>query len=135
MRLNLSNIKAFPTVAISLLLALTLCFFGIYVIIPTDWLGLPTTTVYPNLIVRSIFGIFMALPAIPIIYCNIKYSLKTLVKTKLKKIRPYVFWMAVTYFYLTTLRILIVGLFPPIWLLYLTLGLISMIIWFANKYM
>ncbi len=130
----MSNIKAFPTVAISLILALTLCLFGVYVIIPSDWLGLAVTSAYPSILVRSIFGVLMALPAVPIIYCNVRYDLKTLVKTKLKKIRPYVFWMAVTYFYLTALRILIAGLFPPIWLVYLALGLISIVIWLANKY-
>lgn len=133
MRLSLSNIKAFPIVAISIVLALTLLLFGVYVCIPADWLGI-TTSAYPNAIVRSIFGFITAFPALPVLYYNIRYNLVTLVKKKWKRVRPYIFWMAVTYFYLCTLRILYLGLFPPLWLLYLALGFVSTIIWFSNRY-
>jgi hypothetical protein len=134
MQLKLSNIKAFPAVAVSVVLAVTLCLFGIYVIIPSDWLGLAVGTAYPNLTVRSIFGLFMAYPALPILYCNIRYDLKTLVTEKMYKLRPYLFWMGVTYIYMCALRILIVGFLPPIFLLYLALAIISFIIWLSNKY-
>jgi hypothetical protein len=134
MQIRFSNVKAFPTVAISILLALGLLIFGIYVIIPPTWLGLSIKTAYPNIIIRTIFGTLMASPAIPILYCNIKYDLKTLVTYKLKRLRPFVFWMGVTYLYLCVLRIMIAGVFPPIWLLYLVLGIISLVIWLANKY-
>ena len=134
MQLRLSNIKAFPAIAISIILAVTLLLFGIYVIIPADLLGLPVTTAYPNLIVRSIFGIFMSAPAIPILYCNIRYDLKTLVTEKMHKLRPYMFWMGVTWIYLCILRILIAGLLPPIFLVYLALAAISFVVWLSNRY-
>lgn len=134
MQLRLSNIKAFPAIAISIILALTLLLFGIYVIIPSDWLGLAIGTAYPNVIVRSVFGIFMAAPAIAILYYNVRYDIRTLVKYKVDKIRPYVFWMGVTYVYMCILRILIVGLFPPLFLLYLSLAAISFVVWLSNRY-
>jgi hypothetical protein len=135
MHIKIGNIKAFPTVAISIILALVLVLFGIYVMIPADWLGVSVTaSAYPNLIIRSVFGIITAAPAMPILYCNVRYDMKTLVETKLPKLRPYIFWMAVTYFYLTALRILYAGFFPPIWLVYLALGLISTTIWLTNRY-
>lgn len=134
MQVKFSNIKTFPTVAISILLALTLLAFGIYVIIPPDWLGLTLTTPYPNIVIRSAFGALMSAPAIPILYCNIKYDLKTLVTTKLKKLSPYMFWMGVTYIYLCALRITVAGVFPPLWILHAVAALITLIIWMANKY-
>jgi hypothetical protein len=133
-RLKLSNIKSFPAVAISIVLAFTLCLFGIYVIIPSDWLGIPVTTAYPNLTVRSIFGIFMSYPGLRILYAHIRYDLKSLVKEEMQKLRPYIFWMGVTYTYMCALRILIVGIFPPIFLLYLALAVITFIVWFSNRY-
>jgi hypothetical protein len=133
MHIKLSNVKAFPTVAISIVLALVLALLGVYAFIPADWLGI-AVTVYPNFLIRSIFGIITAFPAIPILYSNIRYDLKTLVEQKMPKLRPYMFWMSVTYFYLTALRILYAGPFPPIWLLYLALGIISTIIWLTNRY-
>lgn len=134
MQLKLSNIKAFPAIAVSIILALTLLFFGVYVMLPVDLLGLPISAAYPNLIVRSIAGMFMAYPAIPIIYCNIKYDLKTLVSEKMQKLRPYMFWMGVTYGYMCILRILIMGFLPPLFLLYLALAAISFVVWLSNKY-
>lgn len=134
MQLKLSNVKAFPAIAVSIILALTLLLFGVYIIIPSQWLGLAVGSVYPNWITRSIFGIFMAAPAIPILYCNIRYDLKTLVKEKMHKLRPYMFWMGVTWVYLCILRILIAGFFPPIFLVYLALAAISFVVWLSNKY-
>ncbi len=118
-----------PLVAISLILSVVLILFGIYVIIPGDWLGIIVTSVYPNQLIRSGFGLLMMAPAIPIIYWNIKYDLKTYLDRKHKQKRPFLFWMGVTYFYLTALRIIVIGVFPPLWLLYLALGLIAMILW------
>jgi uncharacterized membrane protein YfcA len=135
MQVRLDNIKAFPAIAVSVILAFTLLLFGIYVMIPTDLLGLAISKAYPNIFVRSIFGIFMAFPAIPILYCNIKYDIKTLVKDKMPKLRPYIFWMGVTYGYMCALRILIAGVFPPIFLLYLTLSAISFVVWLSNRYL
>lgn len=135
MQLRLSDIRAFPVVAITLVLAVVLLLFGVYLIIPSNWLGLALSTAYPDVIGRSIFGLLTSAPAVPIIYCNIKYDLKTLIKDKYKKLRPYVFWMGVTWLYLCVLRIVVAGWFPPIFLIYLALALVSFIIWFSNKYM
>ena len=134
MQLKLSNIKAFPALAVSIILALTLLLFGVYVIIPADWLSLPISKAYPNILVRSIAGVFMAFPAIMILYYNIRYDLKTLLTKKVDKLRPYIYWMGVTYGYMSILRILIAGVFPPIFLLYLTLAVITFVIWLSNKY-
>lgn len=134
MQIRLSNIKAFPAIAVSIILALTLLVFGVYVIIPSSLLGLAATSAYPNIAVRSLFGIFMAYPAIPILYCNFRYDLKTLIKDKMPKLRPYMFWMGVTYTYICILRVLIAGFFPPIFLLYLALAAISFVVWLSNKY-
>lgn len=134
MQLRLSNIKAFPAIAVSIILAITLLLFGVYVIIPSEWLGLAVTNAYPNLIARSIFGIFMSAPAVPILYCNIRYDLKTLVTEKMQKLRPYMFWMGVTWIYVCILRILIAGFFPPIFLVYLALAAISFVVWLSNRY-
>lgn len=134
MQLRLSNIKAFPAIAIIVILALTLCLLGIYVIIPPELLGVAGNTTYPSIIVRSIFGMFMAYPAVVILYANVRYNLKTLIKERMPKLRPYIFWMGVTYAYLTILRILIAGLFPPIFLAYMALAIISFIVWLSNRY-
>lgn len=128
-KLKASNIRMSPLTAISLVLSIVLILFGIYVIIPADWLGIVVTSVYPSQLVRSLFGGLMMAPAIPILYWNIKYDLNTYLDKKHKQKRPYLFWMGVTYFYLAALRIAVIGLFPPIALLYIALGLITMILW------
>jgi hypothetical protein len=131
MHLKLYNVKTQPAIAITVILALILLTFGIYVIIPPAWLGLVANAAYADQLVRSVFGIFMCVPAIPILYKNIKYDLRTYVTKKAHTDRPFLFWMGVTYFYLCALRIIAVGIFPPVWIAYIALGLISMVLWLA----
>jgi hypothetical protein len=135
MQLRLSDVRAFPLVAITVLMAIVLCLFGIYVIIPPTWWGLDLKTSYPSIIGRSIFGVLTAYPAIMILYYNVRYSLHDLIKNKYKRIRPYIFWMGVVWSYITILRIIGSGWLPPVFLIYLAMAVISFIIWFSNKYM
>lgn len=125
----LKYIKTNPTVPTTMFLALGLLVLGIYSLFPVEWFGATTAT---NNLVRLIFGIFILMPTTPLLFWMIKDS-RFEYLDKQKRTRPYLFWMGVTYFYLTVFRILAYGFFPPVFILYLVCGLITMTIWLGVK--
>lgn len=130
LQVKMANVRQYPTIAISIVGALTLSILAIYSMIPADWLA--AEGAFPHQWVRSLFGIIMMLPAIPILYWNIKDDLSTYLLKEGRTRKP-LFWMGVSFFYLAAYRALWAGLFPPLWLLYLAEGLIIMIVWMGVK--
>lgn len=133
MQVKLSNIRGYPTVAITIVAAIILVVLGIYSMIPAAVFGgVAVGVAYPITWVRIVAGLLIMLPALPILYWNIKDDLSTYL-LKENRTRKWLFWMGVTYFYLTMYRMLWAGLFPPLWVLYLGFGLVIMIIWMGVK--
>lgn len=131
--LTAQSIKDHPTVAITIVAAIILVLFGIYSMIPAAIFGgAAVASAYPLEWLRALLGLFIMAPAIPIIYWNMKDKLDDYL-IKQHRTRKYIFWMGVTYFYLTIFRILWAGFFPPIWLIYLGFGVVMMIIWMGVK--
>jgi len=125
----LNYMRSNPTVIITAFLAVGLVVLGLYSMIPVEWLGATTAT---NNTIRLIFGTFILLPSAPILFWMIKYSRQEYLERE-KRTRPFLFWMGVTYFYLTVFRILAYGFFPPVAILYLICGLITMTIWLGVR--
>lgn len=132
-QVRLDDIRTWPTVAISIVLSMVLILFGIYIMIPAEWLSVVVTSVYPSQLVRMFFGLLLMAPGLMVMYLNIKYDLRVYIKEKRTKSTVALFWMGISFLYLCALRIIVIGVFPPIWLLYLALGLITMILWMEGK--
>lgn len=114
-----------PMEMIEMLLAIFLFLFGLYVMIPQEFL--PTTSVYQNNLVKMIFGGLMAAPAVSLLYQRFSGDMESYIYIKQKKRRKALFWISVTWFYMTILRMLVQPLLPPIFLAFLGLSLISII--------
>jgi len=115
----------YPMELIEILLAIFLLLFGLYVMIPQELLS--AASVYQHNLVKFIFGALMSAPAISLLYHRISVDMESYIYIKQKKRRKALFWISVTWFYLTALRILIQPLLPPIFLTLLGLSLISFI--------
>lgn len=125
----LKYIKTNPTVPVTAFLAIGLLVLGLYSLFPVEWFGATAPT---SNLVRFFFGVFILMPTTPLLYWMIKDNRFDYLD-KQKRTRPYLFWMGVTYFYLAMLRILAYGFFPPLFILYLVCGLITMTIWLGVK--
>lgn len=132
-KLKLTHVRSFPTIATSIVSSLVLIVLGIYSMIPPEVFGGEAVdSAYPAFWIRVVFGFLIMAPATPILYWNIKDDLSTYI-LKEARTRKFLFWMGCTYFYLTAFRVLWAGLFPPLWVLYLGFGLVTMIIWMGVK--
>ena len=114
-----------PMETIEILLAFFLLLFGLYVMIPQEFL--PTTSVYQNNLVKMIFGGLMAAPAVSLLYHRYSGDMESYIYTKQKKRRKSLFWISFTWFYMTILRISALPILPPIFLAFLCIALISII--------
>lgn len=110
---------------IEILLAIFLFLFGLYVMVPQEFL--PTTSVYQNNIAKLIFGGLMVAPAVSLLYHRIAGDMESYIYIKQKKRRKALFWISVTWFYMTILRMLVQPLLPPIFLAFLGLCLVSLV--------
>lgn len=115
----------YPMEMIEILLAIFLLLFGLYVMIPQEFLS--TTSVYQNNIVKMIFGGFLAAPAVALLSRRISGDMESYIYIKQKKRRKALFWISITWLYMTILRILVQPILPPIFLAFLGLSLISFI--------
>lgn len=114
-----------PMEMIEMLLAFFLFLFGLYVMIPQEFLS--TTSVYQNNLVKMIFGGLMAAPAVSLLYQRLSGDMESYIYIKQKKRRKALFWISVTWFYMTVLRIMVQPLLPPIFLAFLGLSLVSFV--------
>lgn len=112
-----------PMEMIEMLLAIFLFLFGLYVMIPQEFL--PTTSVYQNNLVKMIFGGLMAAPAVSLLYHRFTGDMESYIYIKQNKRRKALFWISITWFYMTILRILVQPILPPIFLAFLGMALIS----------
>lgn len=114
-----------PMELIEILLAVFLLLFGLYVMVPQEFLS--AASVYEHNIIKFIFGALMSAPAISLLYHRFSGDMESYIYIKQKKRRKALFWISVTWFYLTMLRMLVQPLLPPIFLALLGLSLISFI--------
>jgi hypothetical protein len=115
----------YPMELIEILLAIFLFLFGLYVMIPQEFL--PTASVYQHDIAKFIFGGLMSAPAVSLLYHRFSNDMESYIYIKQKKRRKALFWISVTWFYMTVLRMLVQPLLPPIFLAFLGLSFISFI--------
>lgn len=114
-----------PMETIEMLLAIFLLLFGLYVMTPQELL--PTASVYKHDLVKLIFGAFMAAPAAALLYHRFSGDIESYIYIKQNKRRKALFWISVTWFYMTVLRILVSPLLPPLFLTFLGLSLVSLV--------
>lgn len=114
-----------PMETIEMLLAIFLFLFGLYVMIPQEFL--PTASVYQHDLAKFIFGGLMAAPAASLLYHRFADDMESYIYTKQKKRRKALFWISVTWFYVTILRMLVQPLLPPLFLAFLALTLIAVV--------
>lgn len=129
--IKLSTIREHPLAAIAVVLALVLMGIGIFLLAPPTWFGVATA--YPTTIARSVFGVLIMAPATPIVWRAFRYDFG-LFHLNARKNSKCFFWMSVTYMYLAVIRMLAIGVFPPIWLLYIGAAFTMAIIWMVNKW-
>lgn len=108
-----------------MLLAVFLLLFGLYVMIPQEFLS--TASVYQNNIAKFIFGGLMAAPAVSLLYHRFSVDMESYIYIKQKKRRKALFWISITWLYMTILRMLVQPLLPPIFLAFLGLSLVSFV--------
>ncbi len=114
-----------PMEVIEMLLAIFLFLFGLYVMIPQEFL--PVASVYQHPIVKFIFGALMAAPAASLLYQRFSGDMESYIYIKQNKRRKALFWISVTWFYMTVLRLLVSPILPPLFLTFLALSLISLV--------
>jgi hypothetical protein len=114
-----------PMEMLEMLLAIFLFLFGLYVMIPQELLS--TASVYQHNIAKFIFGGLMAAPAIALLYHRFSVDMESYIYIKQKKRRKALFWISITWLYMTILRMLVQPLLPPIFLAFLGLSLISFV--------
>lgn len=114
-----------PMETIEMLLAIFLFLFGLYVMVPQEFL--PVVSVYQNPIVKFIFGALMAAPAVAILHYRLSGDMESYVYIKQNKRRKALFWISVTWFYMAMLRMLVAPLLPPLFLTFLGLSLVSFV--------
>lgn len=115
------TIRAFPLEMIEVVLALVLFCLALYTLIPTEWLGVQS--VYPIYAGKAAGAGLMAIPALTILFHRFKGIRNYVEKAKVRK--RAMLGMAVMYIYIAILRIVVVALFPPIFILYLGLALVA----------
>lgn len=114
-----------PMEIIEILLAIFLFLFGLYVMVPQELL--PTASVYKHNIAKFIFGVLMATPAVSLLYHRFSVDMESYIYIKQKKRRKALFWISITWLYMTILRMLVQPLLPPIFLAFLGLSLVSFV--------
>ncbi len=114
-----------PMETIEMLLAIFLFLFGLYVMVPQEFL--PTASVYGHNVVKFIFGALMAAPAASLLYQRFSGDMESYIYIKQNKRRKALFWISVTWFYMTMLRMLVSPLLPPLFLAFLGLSLVSFV--------
>lgn len=114
-----------PMETIEMLLAIFLLLFGLYVMVPQEFL--PVASIYQNPVVKLIFGMLMAAPAASLLYYRFSDDMESYIYIKQNKRRKALFWMSITWFYMTMLRVLVSPLLPPLFLAFLGLSLISFV--------
>lgn len=113
-----------PMEMIELLSASFLLMFAMYTLIPIEVL---TATAYDNNLVKLIFGIAMATPALALIFARFSGSMEHYIYHKQRLRRKALFWIAFTWFYISVLRAVAIAVFPPIFLAFLLPSLITVI--------
>jgi hypothetical protein len=119
-----NHVNRYPMEAIETVLAALLSIFGVLALIPPEWLG-QSNTVYGLYLLRAAFGITWLLPALPIIYWRIRLSIHEYIYVYQNKRRIRLFWIAITWMYFCILSLITRPVFPPHWLIYSALALIS----------
>lgn len=115
------TLRMYPMQAIEVVLAVCLIIFGIYSAIPNEWLG--TTTIYPAYIGKLLGGLSMLIPGVALVVLRCRGTAKYL--TMLKQRKFLMMWLFIDYLYIGILRAWFVALFPPIFVLYIMLGVIA----------
>jgi hypothetical protein len=125
-----SHLRKYPLETITFVIAVVLITFGILNFIPLNVFGL-STSAYGNELGRMIFGLLFFIPAAAILYFFkdglFNYRLRN------KRTKVFLFWAMLDFFFLSALRIIYIGVFPPIWVVYLGLGWICISLWMEVK--
>lgn len=114
----------YPSETTEVILAIVLLAFGLYTMIPSEWLG--TTSVYGNTIGKIIFGSLILAPAIPILTLAIKHNALNYQLSVTTRYRS-LFFISVTYLYLAAIRVAFIGAIPIIWFSLIGLCMISVV--------
>lgn len=115
------TVKAFPLEMIEVVLALVLFCLALYTFIPAEWIGVQSA--YPVYLGKVAGGAVMSIPALTILFQRSKGIRNYVEKVKVRK--RALLGMAVMYFYIAILRVVVVSLFPPIFILYIGLALVA----------
>jgi hypothetical protein len=115
------SLRTYPMQAIEVALASCLIIFGIYNMIPSEWLNV--TTVYPAYAGKLIGGLSMLIPGVALVGIRSKGIMHYLRAVKYRK--TLLMWLFIDYLYIGILRAWFISLFPPVFVLYIVLGVIA----------
>lgn len=121
----MSNIRNHPLESIEVLVAFCMLFMGIYTIIPSEWLHV--TSAYPTYASKITGGVVMITPSIILVIHRTKGIINYLGRPSMRK--NVLFLLSIMYVYIAVLRMATLAFFPPIFILYLVLGLISAVLY------
>lgn len=119
----------YPMEMIELLSAVFLLLFALYAMVPVEFLPQThTMSTYPNDLVRMIFGAMMAAPSVSLLVqrCT-SDSIDDYIYLKQRSRRKTLFWIAFTWFYIGALRAVAIAVFPPIFIAFLLISLITVV--------
>lgn len=123
-------IQSNPLELIELILAITIAFFGFY-LMSSFYVTTPGTlfsVVIDNQIYRTIVGVFFVVPLFPVVYWQLKEGIIDYSR-KQKQRKSLLLYVGVCYLYLTILRLIAIGPHPVYWMYTLSLFLIATILY------
>lgn len=123
---SLLFVGKYPMEVIEMLSATFLLLFAMYTLMPTELV--PTPSAYDNNLVKLIFGIAMATPAVALlVHAFTSKSMDDFVYIKQRSRRKALFWVSLTWFHIAILRAVAIAVFPPIFLAFLLASLITIV--------
>jgi len=115
------TVRAFPLEIIEVVLAFVLLIMALYTAIPAEWVGVPS--VYPLYVGKLAGAVVMGIPALTILFQRSRGIENYVEKTKSRK--RALLGMAMMFVYIAVLRVIVIAWFPPIFVLYLGMGVIA----------
>lgn len=115
-----------PMEAIEFIVAFVLLMFGIYVMIPSEFLGVVNTT-YGSDVVKFIFGLLISFAPARMVYWRLTGHVQDYKYIHHAKRRKMLLVVGGWWLYFMVLRIGLLGLLPPLWLTYFGFGLVTFI--------
>lgn len=108
--------------AVEVVIVFAMLVFAVITLLPIELL--PTSSAYDSNLIKIPFGILLLFPSLTILWLRIQKNIHDYIFTYHRRRKQCLFYITIGWFYLTVLRATI-GWFPPFYILYGSLGIIT----------